>query len=267
MVDYSELDGSPTEHFDADVSTATRQLLCAWNDRIALVQQLLAGGGQVYPHGSNPNFRAISVDPKPQPGEVQEQAVGMAKYEFAVLTVRYSTPQYGERLESETERSYVIALEGTTLYLDLDIAAYDYRWESGEGVAVKETEVPGKLIPGFDYVRTESGVRHKPIGIFDPIGYVNEKEFYCHRLGYRFQPETLLYRNPDLTEVLPPNYPAAGWVTWTITYRLSYRPDTWNLFLDPKTGEFAEIYEPGGARYKPYQLWDFRLDPDGRLSW
>jgi hypothetical protein len=116
---FKELAGSPIEHHSPSGMTARRQLACAWDDRTALVRELLGDG---YEFGaSNPAgypgataLVAARVHVEPLAEDVIEQSLaslteGLNAYRgFALLTVDYE-------LLSTTEHASLPAVDSATV--------------------------------------------------------------------------------------------------------------------------------------------------------
>jgi hypothetical protein len=97
---FKELPGSPREYFGPDGMTAERRLICAWDDRRALVEEILGDGYEF--GGQNPvhypgtsNIVAIRVQVEPLTDDLLKQELaeltdGPNAYRgFAKLTVDY----------------------------------------------------------------------------------------------------------------------------------------------------------------------------------
>jgi hypothetical protein len=97
---FKELPGSPRENFDPDGMTAVRQLICAWDDRRALVEEILGDGYEF--GGQNPvhypgvsSVVAVRVQVEPLADDLVKQELaeltdGPNAYQgFARLTVNY----------------------------------------------------------------------------------------------------------------------------------------------------------------------------------
>jgi len=101
-VSFKELPGSPQESYDSNGMKAQRQLICAWSDRNALVQEILGAGYQTgvpnpiaYP--SVPTALAAQVQVEPFMDDMTKQnltslTTGLNAYQgFAKVTIKYET--------------------------------------------------------------------------------------------------------------------------------------------------------------------------------
>ena len=96
VVSFKELAGSPKETFSTDGTVAERTLVCAWSDRLTLVEEILGGTTKAaYPAASG--VFAVSVNVEPLTDEQIAQAffsltAGVnSNADFAMLTVRYES--------------------------------------------------------------------------------------------------------------------------------------------------------------------------------
>jgi hypothetical protein len=99
---FKELPGSPTESYDYNGMKAERQLICAWNDRNALVEEILGPAylmGTLTPisYPGNPYALAAKVEVAPLTDDMVKQTLsslttGLNAYHgFAKVTVKYIT--------------------------------------------------------------------------------------------------------------------------------------------------------------------------------
>jgi hypothetical protein len=99
---FKELSGSPKENYGPGGMTAQRQLICAWQDRNAFVQEILGDGYQF--GGQNPvsypgvsGILAVQVQVEPLTDDMIRQELGeliegLNAYQgFAKVTVKYQT--------------------------------------------------------------------------------------------------------------------------------------------------------------------------------
>ena len=106
---YKELTGSPVEQYGADGMTATRQFICAWDDRDSFVQDILGEGYQSgvsnpvrYPGTADIVAIKVKVEPLADDLEIQDLgdlAGGLNSYRgFAKVTVSYGKPTVSSTL-------------------------------------------------------------------------------------------------------------------------------------------------------------------------
>lgn len=245
-----EVNGQPVENWGEDEFTATRQLRCAWSDRLQLMADLI-GGRDVYPYfDSGSRLTARTGGAVPFGRQVGESGV-TASYETALVTINYSTK--GNDKEGNQGDLYSETLEPNVEFLTL--GHEDFRWGSADGEALKENEAPGRLIRSLDYLLTIYQVYAIPSAVLDLIGCVNYTSWLADLLGLTFPAGTLLYNPPQITrkitfEEIEP---------WTLSFRFSYRPDGWNKFWRQKTQQFESIYHKDEGLYYNY--------PEGEFGW
>jgi hypothetical protein len=99
---FKELPGSPQESYDSDGMKAQRQLICAWSDRNALVEEILGPGfrtGALTPiaYPDVPTALAAEVEVEPLMDDMLKQDLeelteGLSAYQgFAKVTIKYET--------------------------------------------------------------------------------------------------------------------------------------------------------------------------------
>ena len=168
-----------------------------------------------------------------------------ASYEDALVVTEYiwdrKTPQSnGADLFSET-------LEPTAEFLTLDYT--QFRWQNGDPLT--EGEAPGMLQRGLDYVLTHHNLQAIPSAALSLIGAVNDAPVTSYTLGLCFAAGTLLFNPPCCQRrvAVGPN----PTLTWTVTYRLTYKPQGWNYFWRTETQQFEQIcLQSSGAVYNQY---------------
>lgn len=101
-VRFKELAGSPVEHYGPEGMTAQRRILCDWEDRLAMVSELLGTGytfGAVGAAGYPGRQRVVAVKVKVEPFQARPEEQGafsrisvqLNSYagQFALLTIDY----------------------------------------------------------------------------------------------------------------------------------------------------------------------------------
>jgi hypothetical protein len=99
---FKELPGSPIENYGPNGMTAQRQFICAWNDRNALVEDILGPGYQIgsftpiaYPGVATALASQVAVEPLTDDMVKQTLSsltTGLNAYRgFAKVTVKYVT--------------------------------------------------------------------------------------------------------------------------------------------------------------------------------
>lgn len=263
-VDFEELEGSPTEGFNSVGFEATRVLKCAWADRLVLASQLkggtfVTGGSAVYfkPYAYSA-FTAARVD---SVGVVpfddnHPVAAGVgsgtqtASYSFAKLTVLYKTGKDPDKDDDSTAKLIEESIEPFAEFLTLP--ADGFFWDDPDGEPLTAEEAPGKLYKGINWVYARSGIVGLPAAMFDLIGKVNSGSLHSKTLNRDFDAETLLYNPP----ILRRQTTADGNGAWTVEYRFSYKPQTWQKFWRNATKTWSRIFTANGPA-DPYETGDF----------
>jgi len=253
MTAYAELDGWPREVWGNGGFRAERKLMCAIADVNAVLIELAAAGGQIYPYRPNTLARAITAEVEGF-GVIGYQSPNMGSYEWAIITVRYST--FGPH--SPNGSTFVSEqLQPSGEFITLEEG--DLRWDSDEGTALKDREAPGKFIPGFDYLVTFYYVDNIPAAADTLVDYCNSAAITAYTLGRTFAAETLLYRGLSARRDIQ----FGGAPSWRLTYRFSYRAVGWNVFwrAGASPPAFESIYhkDGGGSRYINHPLGNLSL--------
>jgi hypothetical protein len=248
---YSELNGWPKERWTDDAFTAERCLKCDWENRYDVVSEMAAEGGQVYPYRTSLKARAIGASCAGFGDMRGETSPGIGYYEFAAVTVYYSTiaPQY-----VSTNGVFVSEfMEPTTELIRGDYE--DFCWSSNkDGTAIKPAEAPTKLIPGINYILVFHRVHQIPGAAESLTDYCNAGPCAAYTLGRVFPPETLLYRGYTASRDL-----GLGTLpTWKYALTFSYRPVGWNTFWRAEKGTYEYLYHAKGTgRYINHPLGNF----------
>jgi len=289
-VDYEELDGSPTEHLDQDLKfTATRQLKCAWHDRILLMRDLKGywsvndvTGDLIYhlPHRypRAPGLKVQDVQMKPVAAQVDDddrtEPVTIAEYYHCFLTAKYARDDdEDEDDESDDDVSprklFRERLEPRMDYMQLE--ARPLGWAGTSGVEpIDPISVPPFPMPACTWVierywipgLVEDIFRAPPNGV---MGAVNVATIKSPTLRYWtpaagggierghvvFPAGTLLFEPPLLQREIVTRHIGL----WSATFRFHYKPNGWNKF--PKVEGTAVEWRsyrllPDGDAIKPY---------------
>jgi hypothetical protein len=158
-VAFKELAGSPVETYGPDGMKAQRVLLCSWDDREAVVEQLL---GDVYQYGGSgrarypdkPDVVAIRTRCEPfaddlAPQVLSELTEGLNRYNgFAKITVSYELLVPSDRedlpaVEAGTFLTYRQQPDDETVILP----GHALAWAGAAGVPVPPEAVPAIRVP------------------------------------------------------------------------------------------------------------------------
>lgn len=263
-IPFEEFEKSPEEGYGERGFEATRTLRCAWADRLTLAQELqgifFRSGAytldlpHLYPHLDV--ARCVGVpnivghdDDRPMPDGAD---TSVATYTFALLTVKYGVlfPNGGLGVDGRELTDETIEPFSEFLTLPPD----DLTWGSG-GDPLTADEAPGQLFRGFNWVFTRTNVLSIPSEYASLIGCVNNASITSTALGFTFPAETLLYTPPTLSRKMNPDGVTSK---WTLTLRMSFKPQEWNKFFRAATGTYEEIFA-GTTRIRPYTPADFSV--------
>lgn len=268
---FKELAGSPRESFGPDGMTAQRRIVVAWEDRHAMIAELL---GEGYAFGSAgctayPGFAGIAamqakVEPWPETpddqgpqGDVAVQLNGYAG-KFALVTIDY------EWLDQAAGRGDLPAVAaGTWLTYRMDfggeriaLAGEALRWQSNAALPVPAGAAPLVYVPIIEHHITWHRVALPPWEAIRALsGTVNGSGF----LGAA--PETVLFDGAAAVKqylgTLSGGRPATGW-------KLSY------VFREKALYRGASVYGWNHHyRSVPQDMpgWDRLIDGVGATSY
>ncbi len=234
--------GTQKENLNVATSPeASVTLRCAWADRHALVQDLLANQ-RPWPNGTAVN-----------PPLAQRAAIKTFDTAYTVVgqSIIYNTAIVEVNYGYEARDLFSESLEPTADFVTLDHRFF--RWIAADGEPLKQGEAPGKLRRGLNFVRTLFNVS-PPLStqLLTAVGGVNNAPYASTSLGLTFPTETLLYTPPNITLTVD----TLGSDGYTIAMKFMYRPEEWNKFWHAKTQDYEEIFLVGGVKYESYPLVD-----------
>ncbi len=263
-VEHSELHGWPREKWLQTGFFAERKLVCAWANRDALVAELGASGGHVYPYGtlgqgSSDSFsaRAIAVtDVRPLGGAVTalNGNTELADYAKAVITVIYITPSLDwVVLDGENSVLMTEELAPAGEFITLDNTEY-FRLEGAEIVRLKPGEAPGKRVSQMSYTITYFNVVPGTawtqflldVVDTDVVNHCNVAAWTTSTLAFTFVAQTVQYMWTKLSRT----FQTGEFPTWTIQQRFLFFAHGWNNVWNPSADNFEPLYEDDGATEK-----------------
>ena len=256
LVDCHEMNGSPVENWSDEAGLdATVTLKCLWADRYTLVNDLLSNT-KVYPHEPSSLARAMSAGITPFSAKVMSDGQGTT-YELAVVTVNYRNVVY-DGTDPENIQIFADSLEPNAEFQTLDHTLFEWSPETGPPAVaardLKEKEAPGRLLISFDYVQTQYRVPGIPSAYMNLVGHVNDANVASSVLGLTFPTETLLWQPPKPQRSV--NTVGDPW--WTVTKRMSFKPEGWNKFWDAKEQTYRRMrVKDTGVQYDNFPLGDF----------
>src|SRR5208282_3420208 len=224
-------DEGTEEHFvRIGNSTATRTMLCAWEDRITIINQIRGGaaviGGyyyytlsQVYPDAPSLPFDSIHVEGIAGDGGLSVGPNGMVAYKYARIQVVYKTLDYIEGVTTGT-----LSLDYATQFVNLPQSASTYQFPDGTKLAAQDTPPIRRGIVSM--VQTRKNLASLPSSLVQTVcGCVNSVAF----LGGA--PGTVLFDGAHADRRLT----MTGDENWDMTYKFLYDPIGWNYLLQPST--------------------------------
>jgi hypothetical protein len=224
-ISYEEMHGSPQEALNINTGwTATRQLLCDWDDRDELMIELLGEEYDSLILGTG-TVGIVCLNAAATPFNAEQQGTGdVAAYEKALVTANYGrdTQQGPDVAAGDYFEDFVPTAE----FLTVDSTAKFWKYDSAD----KTKRVPlaantslGKLFAGGDYILKRFGLTAYPTSKLSLIGYVNS-DVVATRTSYlnglTFAAQTLLFMPPTMEYVLQPD----GSYLINATYRMNYKP-------------------------------------------
>lgn len=200
---FRELDGSPHERFSPDGMTAQRRLVVAWEERHALVAQLLGeqyalGLPQAGSYPGRSGVEVVEVRVEPWPAEAEPRAamsdptseVNGYSGRWALLTIDYALPDREPgrsglpAVSAHTYLTYRMELAGQTIR----VAGQALRWQTDGALPVPAEAIPPLRVPVIEHQITWHRAPLPPwSAIRNAAGCVNAQTF----LGA--PPETILF--------------------------------------------------------------------------
>ena len=229
---------SPVEqHLANGHFRATRRLVCDWGDRDALLAELGAAGGQLYPHDVGKGARAYAGNAVGWGRSSAGAVVDTVAYTKALVTVYYSTEApyvTGGWFVSETIRP---AREFTTL----NTAQGEYRWGGGGGAIItSDIGIPeARLVYGLTFHNCVA----VPVAASTYIGSCNASPVSTYTLGLTFATETLYHPAPYISIT----FPLGGASRYSLSYAWEFTPNGWNTRRNPSTGTYQAVWSVGAG--------------------
>jgi hypothetical protein len=240
-VEHEEMASSPTEEGTSEGGasfTATVTLKTPWRKRLLLASDIV-GNFSLYPQAPESGARAISASIKPFDAAVDQASgyIGMASYEYALVTIKY-------QLKAETGDFITESLEPAVEMMTLNHEGFRWsnknrKWKKGDDVPpptpILENEAPGRLCRMMEYKVTMMRMPSIPQAVVDYVDCVNDKTVTPKLLqGISFPAETLLYNPPTCSR----KWNFSQWPYWEISYHFTYRASGWNKFWNNKLQDY-----------------------------
>jgi hypothetical protein len=256
-----EMHGTAQESWANDKLTASVQLRCAWAQRYDVLGNILTFGRQWPYHPDGSPVRAISGTIQPAPADSALDAAGGhgLSYAEALLNVNF------ESADSEENNGDVVvysaSIEPTAEYLTLPHKGL--YWDAAQEEPLKPEEAPGMLQTGFDYKLTYYNLSSIPAAFLTLTGKCNVAAVPTSFFG-DLAAETLLYNPPTINRSV--SFGTGSGNKWTLSTRLTYKPNEWNKFWRVETRAWSYQYCEDGSVHRAIPTASFAgILPSGIL--
>jgi len=272
---FEELEGSPIENFDSSRGfSATRRLLCAWDDRLKLAKELRGKMeitslvvrrflGHIYPYDTAAVVHDVRISPfdTPQSGSPPDKA----EYVKAILDVTYRVPDRATfppinkppKNTNQSERFEVsgqfISYSHEGLFFSND-EVLDPPTSSTDTEALDTLEAPSRVEARIEWVYTVHEVPKLDPDLALLVNKVNQKKIVSPLSGFPFAAETLLYGGTTAD----PETTTDGEDAFILNHRFTVNPEGWNVF--PRKGRttkepiFTSASAAPSTQFKPYKV-------------
>jgi len=244
-----------SDSFSDDAFETTVQLKCRWDQKIAVMNNMLIGPSE-WPYLPGQGIYASRASSVPFPGETGTRS-GAANqfytYDFALVTVAFEPLSISG---GENPTFFSESIEPSAEFIT--IPHTKFVWGTGIGTDLKPEEAPGKVLIGFDYVVTLFNVVSVPSWVLTLVGCCNSAAVTSPSLGFTFPLQTLLFNPPKISRTVA----LGGSNRYQISTRYTYRRDGWNKFWRAESNPpaFESMYHkdlPGDVIYLNYPTADF----------
>jgi len=266
-VDYAEESGSPTAEgwSEEGVFSATRQLRCAWTDRLTLASELRgwsAGvytGVATYPSVPEARVRDIAISPGTEKVTNDFMADGLPDYEHAVVTVNYATRTSGSDGEATDPSDNTVMEESLEVSAEyMNVPGLRLYWDSGHTDPVGIEEAPAILLRLLTWNVTLYNVSHFTPNLNTFVGCVNHVAVRSISLDETFARGTVLFSGCSKQRQAAV---IDSTRRWTYNYSFLIRPHDWNTWIRMPENANADLFQPiylqNGGRFLPYTYIDF----------
>jgi hypothetical protein len=207
-------------------STAVRTMLCAWGDRIAIINQIRGGGEEIgslylytpsatYPDAPALPFDAIHVEGLPGENGLSVGPNGMVAYKYARLRITYKALDYFDGVTTGT-----MSLDFATHTIALPRSAPTYQFPDGTPLSPQDS--PPMRVGIVTIVQTRKNLAVLPTTMVQSLaGCVNSATFL------NGAPGTILFDGAHADRRLT----TTGDENWDMTYKFLYLPTGWNKLL------------------------------------
>lgn len=211
-------------------STAVRTMLCAWEDRITIIDQIRGGGeevgsfyyytaSQAYPDAPFLAFDSIHVEGLPGEDGLTVGPNGLVGYKYARLRITYKSLDYFEGVTTGT-----LSLDFATQVVGLPRSVPTYQFPDGTPLSPQDT--PPIRVGIVTMVQTRKNLAELPTSLVQGLaGCVNSTAFLGGDQG------TVLFDGAHADRRLT----TTGVENWDMTYKFLYLPVGWNKLLQPSS--------------------------------
>jgi len=261
-LEFWELAGYPQEDLTLKKFTATRKLLVAWENRDLLRFSLIRHPGAVYPYINDWSIRCTGVAVEPFGGMTGAGVLPeLADYDWAVVTARYESPDYGapQAYPASDPVKHADITKSLSESLEPNVEAMKLPYEkfvwSSDGAPIKASECPFTYVHRMSYVLT----RHYQVSVPEEavtfVGKISSEQMSPVMMpAVVFPAKTLKFEPPSIDLSTDPD----GNTRYDVTYRFQYKEEGWDKFYRADTQAYDTIRpSAGGGAWTPGTA-DFR---------
>jgi hypothetical protein len=232
-------------------STAVRTMLCAWEDRISIINQIRGGGeeigayyyyvpSQVYPDAPFLSFDSIRVEGLPGEDGLTVGPNGLVGYKYARIRITYKSLDYFDGVTTGT-----MSLDFATQVVGLPRSTPTYQFPDGTPLSPQDS--PPLRVGIVTIVQTRKNLAVLPTSLVQSLaGCVNSVSFLGGDVG------TVLFDGGHADRRLT----TTGAENWDMTYKFLYLPTGWNNILQPSSkntgstavGTFQQVTRISGGQ-------------------
>jgi hypothetical protein len=258
---FTVWDEGTREQFNRETpSCATRTLVCAWGDRVGLINAIRSSTGYValttsgsrtivqYVAPANyPDAPWLYVDTIEVEGLAGETGLsvgtnGLVAYKYARIRIIYKSLPYQEGVETG-----VFSVDYGAEFFTLPSQTGSLTFTDSTGGMVPTDQNPALRITVVTFKQTRMNLPSIPTSqIMAATDCVNSAAFQGAAVG------TVLFAGASSQRRLF----AGGSPGWDMTYSFSYRSVGWNVAFDPNKGTFRPVQFTGNSQ-TPYSQYDF----------
>ena len=232
-------------------STAVRTMLCAWEDRVTIINQIRGGGEEVggyyfytpsvvYPDATFLPFDSVHVEGLPGENGLSVGPNGLVAYKYARLRITYKSLDYFDGVTNGT-----MSLDFATQTIGLPRSVPTYQFPDGTPLAPQDS--PSIRVGIVTIVQTRKNLAALPTSLVQSLaGCVNSISFLGGSAG------TVLFDGAHADRRLT----TLGAENWDMTYKFLYLSTGWNNLLQPSSkvsgssavGTFQQVTRISGGQ-------------------